>query len=81
MKQDLYRPEGIELRIPARRGGPYSRRSFKARFIVGGAAAAGLGYLMAQLSVVAVLTILGALVLLLAGLIGVAAWSLDNIRW
>lgn len=82
MKQDLYRPEGVELRIPVGHFRSFSRRSAKRRFIAVGGAAIGGVYLLTQLSAVAGLVIgVGALLLLLAGLVAVAAWGLDNSPW
>jgi len=81
MKHDLHRPEGVELHIPAGRRPAQSSRSGRARFIVGGVALGGFVYLLTQLSTVAALTVLGALSIVVVGLVSVAAWGLNNSPW
>jgi len=86
MKLDLRRPEGVEFHVPPLRQSrrterSHSRRPAVAPFVVGGIAISGFVYLLTQLSAVAVMVILGAILLAIAGLVGVVAWGLDNTPW
>jgi hypothetical protein len=81
MKIDLHRPEGVELHVPSAHPRVLTSRSSKARLMAGGIAVGGFIYLLTQLSTVAALTILGALSIVVVGLVGVAAWGMNNSPW
>jgi hypothetical protein len=84
MKASLHPFEGVELRrrtadVPARRraSGPQIKR-LVARVAWGSICIAAGGYFLAHASAIAMVAIGAAILLALAGLLGVAAWGLDN---
>jgi len=77
MKMDLHRPKGFE-RDPADVDLPHQRRFRSAWWLAGALAFAALVYGFSYLNSFVIVAIVVTVGLLLALLIALAAWSLDN---
>lgn len=78
MKLDLSPPQGVEIYIASARRPRRKRWPSVTRLLLLASAMGGIAYFLAQASLIVILGTVSAIVLVIVGLVRVAAWSLDN---